>query len=66
MITKKKIKNVIEKIISFMDKEVKTYNYLPNNFMFIFSIIKNNTFTTESDSSIQQYWVNKFKSIETK
>lgn len=55
-----KIDRVIEKIITFMDKEVNKYNYLPNNFMFIFPILSKNTFATMLEIRIQNYWINKF------
>ena len=58
-----KIDRVIEKIISFMDKEINKYNYLPNNFMFIFSILSKNIFATMLETRIQNYWINKFNDI---
>lgn len=31
-----KVEKLVEKIIKYMDTEINNYNYLPNNFMFIF------------------------------
>jgi hypothetical protein len=58
-----KIDRVIEKIIFFMDKEIDKYNYLPNNFMFIFPILSKNIFATMLETRIQNYWINKFNDI---
>ena len=58
------IDRVIEKIISFMDKEINEYNYLPNNFMFIFPILSKNIFATMLETRIQNYWINKFNDID--
>ena len=58
-----KIDGVIEKIILFMDREINIYNYLPNNFMFIFPILSTNIFATMLESRIQDFWINKFNDI---
>lgn len=59
-----KIDRVIERIISLMDKEVNKYNYLPNNFMFIFPILSKNIFATMLETRIQKYWINKFNDTD--
>lgn len=59
----KKIDNEIGKIIKYMDREVKGYNYKPNNFMFIFPILTKNTFAVRIESRVQEYWAGKFKDI---
>jgi hypothetical protein len=56
----RKIDTLIEKIVGFMDKEVDKYNYLPNNFMFIFPVLSRNAFAAQLETRIQQYWVDKF------
>jgi len=58
-----KIDNNIEKIISFMDTEISKYNYLPNNFMFIFPILSRNTFASLLETRIQEFWIKKFNDI---
>ena len=58
-----KIDKLIEKLVSFMDKEINRYNYLPNNFMFIFPILAKNTFATLLETRLQNYWINKFNDV---
>ena len=55
------VDRLIERIIADMDREVMKYNYLPNNFMFIFPILTRNVFATLLESRIQQYWIHKCK-----
>jgi hypothetical protein len=54
------ILNDIEFIITKMEEEIQRYHYLPNNFMFIFPILKNNTFANMLESRLQDFWVKKF------
>lgn len=56
-----KMDMIIEQITSYMDIEIKKYNYLPNNFMFIFPVVSNNTFARMIEMRLQKYWINKFK-----
>ena len=58
------INKSIELIISKIDDEVNKYNYLPNNFMFIFPILQNNPFANRLEAEIQKYWINKFNDID--
>jgi hypothetical protein len=58
-----KIDRVIEKIILFMDREIHKYNYLPNNFMFIFPILSKNIFATMLETRVQNFWINKFNDL---
>jgi len=59
-----KIDRVTEKIISFMDKEINKYKYLPNNFMFIFPMLSKNIFASMLEIRIQNYWINKFNNTD--
>lgn len=59
-----KVDTVIEKIIHRVNKEVDEYNYLPKNFMFIFSFIKKNYLASQLETRLQDYWVKKFKNDE--
>jgi len=52
--------NIIEKIINYIEYQIQTYNYLPNNFMFIFSILKNNYLANTLESRLQDFWIQKF------
>ena len=56
----------IELIISKIDDEVRTNNYLPKNFMFIFPILKNNNIANRLEAEIQKYWIGKFDSDDYK
>jgi len=57
----KGINQVIEKIINFMNIEIDNYNYLPNNFMFIFPILSSNPLAKQLEIRIQDFWIEKFK-----
>ena len=59
-----KIDNVVKDIINYMDTEINNYNYLPNNFMFIFPILSKNAFARTLETRIQQFWIDKFKNID--
>lgn len=61
-----KIDKVIEKIIGYMNNEIETNNYLPNNFMFIFPILTKNCLANRLESRIQEFWITKFKDINYK
>jgi hypothetical protein len=50
------VKNIIEKV----DYEVKLNNYTPENFMFIFPIMKNNAVASELHTKLTEYWIQKF------
>ena len=58
--TVEKVNKSINYIIESIDREVNENNYLPNNFMFIFPILKNNYLANRLESEIQNYWINKF------
>lgn len=59
-----KINNAIEKIINYIKNEIMQYNYLPNNFMFIFPILKNNVFASRLETRLQDFWILQFKNKE--
>jgi len=56
-----KINNTIKYIIEEMDKQIKNNNYLPEDFMFIFPLIKKNYLARMLEEKIQQFWLDKFK-----
>lgn len=56
----KKINAEIEKIINYIEEEINKYNYLPNNFMFIFPTLKRNALANRLESRLQNFWINKF------
>lgn len=47
------------KIMDNYKYEVETNNYLPNDFLIIFPIMKGNVIAPELETRIQEYWVNK-------
>jgi len=56
----KKIIDFTNKIEEYIENIVNEYNYLPNNFMFIFPIMKNNYLANILNISLNEYWTNKF------
>ncbi len=56
----KKIADLCEDIINKVKEKVEEYNYLPNNFMFIFPIMKNNYLANILSIYLKEYWNNKF------
>ncbi len=59
-----KINRVIEKIIEYIENEIIKYNYLPENFMFIFPILSKNILANRLESRLQEYWITKFENKE--
>jgi hypothetical protein len=55
---------VINTIIGYMQIEIATYNYSPNNFMFIFPILKKNTFAQILYLELDKFWKERLKSNE--
>jgi hypothetical protein len=55
-----KVEKLVEKIINYMDHEINNYNYLPNNFMFIFPILSRNYLANRLESRLQEFWIEKF------
>lgn len=55
-----KMDKIVNKIIQYMELEIAQHNYLPNNFMFIFPILKGNTLAMMLEERIQDFWIGKF------
>jgi hypothetical protein len=55
-----KISNYCKNIMKEYIKEVDTNNYIPNDFLIIFPIMKGNIISCELETRIQEYWVNKY------
>lgn len=47
-------------IIPVINKNIKSYNYTPYNFLFVFPILKENHFVNVLEEVMQSYWVKKF------
>jgi hypothetical protein len=60
----KKIDCFVKKILEKVEYEVNTNNYTPENFMFIFPIMKNNIIASELQTKLTEYWINKFNNNE--
>lgn len=56
-----KINNYINKIIDKVDKEVELHNYKPEDFLFIFPIMKSPSLAEELHGRLQSYWIEKYK-----
>lgn len=54
---KQQVVYYIKKILECVDKEVKEHNYKPNNFLFIFPIMKNNVIAAELETKLNKYWI---------
>ena len=55
-----KVDKLIQQIINYMKKEIDKYNYLPNNFMFIFPILFKNFLANRLEAKLQEFWIDKF------
>lgn len=51
----------INEIINHINYEIELHNYLPNNFMFIFPILKSNNLAIQLESTLQDFWMKKFE-----
>lgn len=60
----KKLDYFVKQILEKVDYEVKNNNYTPENFMFIFPIMKNNSVSSELQTKLTEYWINKFNNNE--
>lgn len=54
----KKVNQYVNTIIAYVDEQVKKYNYKPNDFMFIFPVMKCNVIASELQTKLQEYWIN--------
>ena len=55
-----KISDFVSLLIKKLDYQVKFNNYTPEDFMFIFPIMKSNILAIELETNIQNYWLEKF------
>ncbi len=58
-----KVEKLVQQIINYMNNEINKYNYLPNNFMFIFPILSKNFLASRLEAKIQEFWIEKFNDI---
>lgn len=57
-----KLDKVCDIIMEKYKSEVETNNYLPNDFLIIFPIMKGNIIASELQTKIQKYWTDKYDS----
>ena len=55
-----KVEAFCDEVIKKYKYEVETHNYLPNDFLIIFPIMKSNVVASELQSKIQEYWVERY------
>ena len=56
----KKIEEYIDLIIEKVEIEVNTHNYKPEDFLFVFPIMKNNVLAVELETKLNEYWIKKY------
>ena len=55
-----KISDFVSSLIKKLDSQVNFNNYTPEDFMFIFPIMKSNILAIELQTNLQNYWLKKF------
>jgi hypothetical protein len=60
-----KISKFATEIIDYVDAEVEEHNYMPENFLFIFPIMKANTLADELETRLNEYWINKLDNTDS-
>lgn len=60
-----KIDDEVDKIIELVEKEVDKYNYKPEDFLFIFPIMKSNILATELETKLNKFWLDKLDTNDT-
>ena len=56
----KKIEEYIDLIIEKVEIEVNEHNYKPEDFLFVFPIMKNNVLAVELETKLNEYWIEKY------
>ena len=56
-----KMKIYIDTLLEKVNYEVNTNGYLPEDFMFIFPYMKNNSLASELETKLNEYWISKFE-----
>ena len=56
----KKIEEYIDLIIEKVEIEVNEHNYKPEDFLFVFPIMKNNVLAVELETKLHEYWIKKY------
>jgi hypothetical protein len=59
------VQKFVNLIIDCVNKEVNQHSYLPEDFLFIFPIMKGNLIATELETKLNEYWINKLCNDES-
>ena len=62
---KTKIDDQVDKIIELVKKEVDKYNYKPEDFLFIFPIMRSNILASELETKLNKFWLDKLDTDNT-
>ena len=54
-----KVSRFIDEVLKCVDSEVTKHNYKPEDFLFIFPIMKRNLLASELETKLNNYWINK-------
>lgn len=57
---KKRINKFVNDILDIVDKEVDKNKYVPEDFLFIFPIMKSNSIASELETKLNHYWIEKY------
>ncbi len=60
VVSESAVQKYVTKIIKYVRAEVAKHNYLPEDFMFIFPILSENTLSETLRAALQIFWVKKF------
>tara|TARA_B100000424_G_scaffold187099_1_gene145356 strand:+ start:587 stop:3997 length:3411 start_codon:yes stop_codon:yes gene_type:complete len=61
---KQKINDEADKIIKMVEHEINQYNYKPEDFLFLFPIMKNNLLACELETKLNKFWLEKLGNDE--
>ena len=63
--TLEQITAFVDNLIGLVDREVTTNDYTPEDFLFIFPIMKKNRIATELETKLNHYWIDKIDDHHT-
>lgn len=58
-----KLNQLIDKLISYVRNDIQNYGYLPNNFLFIFPVMKKNSLAVMLETKLQEFWIKQFADV---
>jgi len=60
-----KITKFVDDLIQLVDKQVTDHQYVPEDFLFIFPMMKQNNTASELETKLNHYWIDKIGSNDT-